>query len=214
MSDEPAWWRGQRPSEEPPTGWVSDELVTGRHAGRLPTPGSVRDGLRTLDFFRAQVSDVEIRLDDAHLGAAWSELDRCHFRQRVRPVTNEHGVAAQGSFGTRPTVYRGCTFERVRFKTLGGFVMGDARFEDCIFLDCRWEGHFADRANLLRCTFVGRMNGCVWFGGDAQGRRNVNEGNDFTRTVFTSNVAWRDDFPLDDQRWPDGFTPVVDDRNR
>lgn len=217
VSAEPAWWRGDPPPEDIPSGWAfPNELIRGQHAGRLENPGQFR-GLYGLGFFRAQISDVEIGLNDAHLSAGWSEFDRCHFRQRVRPITNEHGFAAQGSFGNQPTIYRHCTFERIRFKGLGGFSMGAARFENCTFLNCRWDGHFAHKAHLVECTFIGRMNGCVWFGrdddlgGDRQLRQNVNQNNDFTQTVFTANVAWRHDFPVNDQRWPGGFTPLVDD---
>jgi len=130
-------------------------------------------------------------------------------------VLNEHGVAAQGSFGNRPSIYRNCTFDRVRFKALGGFSMLSARFEDCTFLNCRWEGHFANDADLVNCTFIGRMNGCAWFGhgttpDGTTKRRNVIHGNDFTRTQFTDNVGWRLGFPISDQTWPEGFSPLID----
>ncbi len=174
--------------------------------------------LARLYFFRAAVTDVELWLNDVHLAVQWSEFDGCHFRQRVRPVLNSEGIAAQGTFATRPAVYRNCTFERVRFKGMGGFSMGVARFENCTFLNCRWEGHFAHDADLIDNRFIGRMNGCVWFGRSepasdvGAARRNVIHGNDFTETAFTSNVGWRFDFPLQDQRWPEGFVPIVDDR--
>ncbi|WP_156971227.1 hypothetical protein [Knoellia sinensis] len=148
------------------------------------------------------------------LSSAWSEFSDCRFRQRVRPILTEHGFAAQGSFGNGPSIYRGCTFERVRFKGLGGFSMMNARFEDCTFVNCRWEGHFAHAADLINCTFSGRMNGCVWFGHSGNpergGRRNVIRGNDFTQVVMTHNVGWRNGFPVSDQLWPEGHRPRVD----
>ena len=124
----------------------------------------------------------------------------------------EYGFAAQGSFANRPAIYRDCLFERVRFKTLGGFVTGAGRFENCTFVNCRWEGHFAYGADLIRCRFIGRMNGCVWGGTDlGTQRRSVITGNDFTEAKFSDNVAWRRKFPVTDQIWPDGRIPRVDD---
>jgi hypothetical protein len=136
----------------------------------------------------------------------WSEFEDCHFRQRVRPVLNEFGFAAQGSFAFRPAVYRNCTFERVRFKTLSGFNTGAGRFES------RWEGHFAYDTGLISCRFIGRMHGCVWSGtGRENSRRNVIIGNDLTEVKFTHNVGWRRDFPVTEQMWPAGFVPHVRD---
>jgi hypothetical protein len=167
-------------------------------------------GLHSLFFFNASVTEIELWLDEAHLAAAWSEFTNCHFRQRVRPVTHEQGISAQGSFANRPTLYRNCVFEGVRFKRLGGFNLSRGWYEDCTFLNCRWEGHFAHDASLVNCTFLGRMNGCGWFGESDRGA-NVVRGNDFTEVQFTDNVGWRRSFPLAQQHWPPGFQPLVDD---
>lgn len=218
VTGDPEWWRGAKPPDDVPSQWLSsrDECITGSHLGMLETPEPDSTGLRRLTFFRARVRGVELSLNDAHLTVAWSEFEQCHFRQRVRPVTNGQGFAAQGSLGAGPASYRGCTFERVRFKGMGGFSLGRARFEDCTFVNCRWEGHFAHDADLVDCTFIGRMNGCVWFGHgrdhDGSRRANVLRGNDFRQTDFTDNVGWRSDFPIREQSWPVGFTPHVDVR--
>lgn len=151
-----------------------------------------------------------MRLDDVALAVEWSEFHGWHLRQRVRPVLNARGFAAQGSFGNSPAVYRDCTFERIRFKGLGGFSMGRGWFENCVFVNCRWEGHFAHNAGLVSNRFIGRMNGCVWFGHSASGDRNIIRGNDFTQTEFTSNVGWRSDFPVPDQHWPTAYAPLID----
>ena len=128
-------------------------------------------------------------------------------------MTTRAGFAAQGSLGNSPALYSGCTFERIRFKTLGGFSLGRARFEDCTFLNCRWEGHLAQHADLVGNRFIGPMSGCVRLGndqaGDGAGPTTI-QGNDFSETRFTPNVAWRSRFPLDAQRWPAGFVPVID----
>lgn len=216
MTTDPDWWRGQKPPHTVPVewGWGNDGWITGRQEGALDGVHALESGQRRIAYFRAEVRDMELWLNDVHLAVTWSEFDNCHFRQRVRPVLNEYGVAAQGSFGNRPSIYRNCTFERIRFKGLGGFSMMSARFEDCTFVNCRWEGHFAHNADLLSCTFIGRMNGCVWFGQDVgpgnTERRNVIRGNDFTQTQFTDNVAWRFGFPISDQHWPPGFVPCID----
>jgi hypothetical protein len=96
-----------------------------------------RDGLRDLYVFDARVTGADLAMNDVRLTVEWSEFEYCHFTQKVRPVLNEHGFAAQGSFANNPAVYRNCTFERVRFKILGGFSMGQALFEGCTFLKCR-----------------------------------------------------------------------------
>ncbi|MGW5192870.1 hypothetical protein ACWEOO_26735 [Kribbella sp. NPDC004138] len=216
MNSNPGWWRGQSPPGQARDVAPADMLVSGPVTSIDLDAIAPRGGLRGVHFFQAAVSGVELWLNDISLVVEWSEFDNCHFRQRVRPVLNEYGVAAQGSFANRPAVYRDCTFERVRFKILGGFDTGAGRFENCTFVNCRWEGHFGYDADLIDCRFVGRMNGCVWGGtglkedSRGQGRRNVITGNDFTEVTFTDNVGWRRDFPVAYQVWPDGFVPVVD----
>jgi len=179
----------------------------------LPPPRAPGD-LRPLHFFKAHVSGASIEMNELHLFTEWSTFEDCHFTQRLKPILNEFGTAAQGSLGNRPTLYRNCTFERVRFKLMGGFSMGHALFENCTFLKCRWEGNFAYDAWLVNNRFVGKMNGCVWFGRGGQGPDgdlNLIRGNDFTETQFTPNVGWRDDFPIRDQLWPEDYTPRVRD---
>lgn len=209
--DFPEWWRGRRAPDA--CDWERPVLqgpLLGLDVDKTPLDEDT--GLRELRFFRARARGLELSLTDVHLTVGWSEFDRCTFRQRVRPVLNEAGIAAQGSFGNHASIYRSCTFERIRFKGLGGFSLGQARYEDCTFLNCRWEGSFARSADLVRCRFVGKMNGCVWFGEDPlrpeqQPRRNEVFGNDFTETVFTDNVDWRFNFPFGDQLFPSGYQP-------
>jgi uncharacterized protein YjbI with pentapeptide repeats len=210
MEELPDWWRGQLP---PPV-YDGPRPAFGGPLFSLDlaeAPVVEASGLHGVTFFDSRARGLDLELTDVHLSARWSEFDGCTFRQRVRPVLNARGFAAQGSFGTRPSIYRSCTFERVRFKTAGGFSMGQARFENCVFRNCRWEGHFAHSADLVGCTFVGKMNGCVWFGEERHPwqRRNEVRGNDFTGTVFTDNVGWRFNFPVADQIWPEGFQPTV-----
>lgn len=204
----PDWWRGQSPPDRPrgrPRDWA---LVTGA-VPSVPEGQFDEYGSRPLYFFGAAVADIELWLNDVHLPVEWSEFENAHFRQRVKPVTNERGFSAQGSFAISPALYRDCVFERVRFKQLGGFTLDWGWFENCRFINCRWEGHFARKASLVGCTFSGRMNGCAWSGRSDDGS-NVITGNDFTEVSFTDNVAWRDSFPIADQRWPPGFLPHVD----
>ena len=173
--------------------------------------------LEGLVIAQGHARGLTIALDDRHLLACWSEFDDCTFTQRRSgPVLNESGTAAQGALGWArgPSVYRRCRFVGVRFKGLGGFSMGAATFEDCLFDRCRFNGHFAYDADLINCRFLGKIDGCVWYGSDPEhpgGRRNDIRGNDFTGAVITPNVAWRGDFDLDAQRWPEGYTPAIDE---
>jgi hypothetical protein len=202
----PDWWRGEQPADAPARD-PRTRLVTG-DVRDIPEGERDPQGLRTLYFFRASVTDAELWLNDVHLVVEWSEFTNCHFRQRVKPITNEQGFSAQGSFANRQALYRSCVFERVRFKLLAGFSMSRGWYEDCTFLNCRWEGHFAHDASVVDSTFIGRMNGCVWFGESDRGP-NVIRGNDFSRARFTDNVAWRRSYPVGAQEWPSGFQPRV-----
>lgn len=210
MEEFPDWWRGTRP----PAAYDGERPVLEGGLFRLdPEVLPVWEGLRMLRFWRARGRGLEVDVSDLLLTVSWSEFDACTFRQRASgPVRNAHGNSAQGSFGHRPSVYRNCTFDRVRFKNAGAFGLGQARFEGCTFVHCRWEGSRAFEADLLRCRFVGRMNGCVWFGGhsrDGRFRRNEIHGNDFTEVRFADNVGWRDDFPSALQAYPEAYAPVA-----
>jgi hypothetical protein len=203
----PEWWRGEKPAKAPTHDPWPTRMLTG-DLDAIPEREVDPQGLRSWYFFRASVTDAELWLNDVHLAVEWSEFTNCHFRQRVKPITNEHGFSAQGSFANRQALYRNCVFERVRFKILAGFSMSQGWFEDCTFLNCRWEGHLAHDASVVSSTFIGRMNGCVWFGESDRGR-NVIRGNDFTQVQFTENVGWRRDYPVNSQRWPAGFHPRI-----
>jgi hypothetical protein len=169
------------------------------------------DGLRNVLFDRAAVHALTLPLDEVHLDCQWSSFDGCTFTQRSRRLHRD-GFEPQGSFGSRPSLYRDCRFVGVRFRLRAGFGVGEARFENCVFERCRFEEHFSDRADYVGCRFIGPVKMAVFFGCDPQsGRRNDITGNDFTQARFTDNVAWRRDFPLQHQHWPTGFTPLVDD---
>jgi hypothetical protein len=75
--------------------------------------------------------DTEQVLNEVSLAVEWSEFTDCHFRQRVKPIINDYGFSAQGSFANRPALYRNCVFERVRFKQLGGFNLTRGWYEGC-----------------------------------------------------------------------------------
>ena len=204
----PEWWRGEKPADEP-RGQLRRGILTGV-VDEIPSSDLDQYGSRPLYFFSAEVSDVNLSLDDVHLSVEWSEFSDCYFGQRVKPIINDQGFSAQGSFANSPAMYRNCTFERVRFKRLGGFNLSRGWFEGCSFINCRWEGHFAQDASLVDCTFMGKMNGCVWFGNSDRGE-NFLRGNDFTNVQFTDNVGWRRSFPVEQQLWPTGYMPPADD---
>jgi hypothetical protein len=110
VTERPTWWRGESPALAPRGHVGVCDVVTGRRSAITIPPVDHRTGLRDLYVFDAQVSEADLSLDDIHLSVEWSEFEDCHFRQRVRPALNEHGIAAQGSFANSPAVYRNCTF--------------------------------------------------------------------------------------------------------
>lgn len=211
----PAWWRETRPVPVPVypgsihlRGEISQEDI--------PDFPDRPSDLQGLVIEQGHAQGLTIALDDRHLLACWSEFDDCTFTQRRSGhVLNASGAAAQGTLGWAhgPSVYRRCRFVGVRFKILGGFSMGAAIFEDCVFDRCRFNGHFAYTADLINCRFLGKIDGCTWYGTAPEhdgGRPNDIRGNDFTEAVITPNVGWRGQFDLDRQLWPEGFVPTVD----
>jgi hypothetical protein len=206
----PDWWRGTTPHR---LSGASGTPIRGetREFGVSLLPADDRSPLRQVYFHEAHASEIEVVLDDLSLAVCWSEFERCTFRQGSRKL-NAEGFASQGSFGNRPSIYRGCTFVGVRFKILGGFTTGAARFVSCRFNRCRFNGHFSFSTDYIACTFTGKIDGGVWYGtvppghSDA-GRRNLITGNDFTDATFGANVDWRGDFDFAAQQWPDGYRP-------
>ena len=58
----------------------------------------------------------------------------------------------------RKSVYVGCTFERVKLRSLG-----IADFIDCRFIDCDFNTAFI-AASFSNCKFIGNVHGCVFCG--------------------------------------------------
>lgn len=212
----PKWWRGTEPTDLPAYGAMQLQ-------GRVEAidveviPLDPRDGLRALFLHRAHVTGITLPLDWMHLTVTWSEFDNCTFTQKGGRVLNEHGTSAQGSFGARPSIYRNCVFQSVRFKGLGGFNMMASRFENCTFIRCKFNGHNAFNADVVDCTFIGKIDGCNWYGtvpdhhNDA-GRRNEIINNDFSQATLTDNVGWRGEFDMNAQTWPSEGTPPRPDQ--
>jgi hypothetical protein len=198
----PDWWRGQTPDTIPvwtPETVVITGAVTKLDLGAVPL-GS--EHLRTVRFDQADCSGFDLPLDELHLVTMWSSFVECRFHQRSRRLHRE-GAEPQGSFATRPSVYRYCSFVGVRLRLRAGFSVGQARFEDCTFERCRFEEHFSFEADYVRCKFVGPMKTAVFYGRSPRtGRRNDIADNDFTGASLSDNVGWRGDFPLERQRWP------------
>jgi hypothetical protein len=208
----PEWWRGTTPKRLPSYGGalLSGEILEFDVAS-FPLDGTSL--LRAISFQEAAACGINIELDELSLAVCWSEFERCTVRQRSGRL-NAKGLAPQGSFGNRPSLYRDCTFTGVRFKTLGRFITGSARFVGCRFDRCHFNGHFSLTTDYIDCTFTGKIDGCAWSGtvpaGDAEaGRRNVITGNDFTGAELV-NVGWRDDFDFSAQRWPAGYQPTAE----
>lgn len=148
-------------SRTPATTWVTGHTLSIDYVVGTPSPET---DLRRVEFHRAHVVGRTIPLDWTALAVGWSEFERCVFTQRSRPILNQQGFSAQGSFAHHPSVFRGCRFEGIRFGSLGHFSLGRARFENCTFIRCRFTGSFADDADFVGCTFVGKIDGGAWFG--------------------------------------------------
>lgn len=211
----PTWWRDTTPSDMPAYGALQ---LQGRvYALDLDgVPVDPHSGLSGLFFHKASVSGVTVPLDWMNLTVTWSEFDSCTFTQKGGRVLNEHGFSAQGSLGTRPSIYRNCVFQGVRFKGLGGFNMRAARFENCTFIRCKFNGHRAYETDLVNCKFIGKIDGCIWYGTAPEpghqhdaGRRNEIINNDFSEATLTDNIGWRGNFDIDSQIWPAGAKPSL-----
>lgn len=212
----PKWWRDTKPTDLPAYGALQLQgKVDALDLDAVPVdPGS---GLRDLFFHRAHVTGLTIPLDWMHLTVTWSEFDNCTFTQKGGGILNEHGTSAQGSLAARPSIYRNCVFQGVRFKGLGGFNMMASRFENCDFLQCKFNGHNATETDLVNCRFIGKIDGCNWFGTVPEhehdaGRRNDIANNDFSQATLTDNIGWRGHFDIDSQIWPPGASPSLLDR--
>lgn len=201
----PDWWRGQTPVDSRHSradAVVISGAVSSFDPQEVPLGAQL---LRRARFERARCSGLTISLDELRLQSFWSEFQDCRFSQRGRRVHDE-GAEPQGSFGNRPSRYTACTFTGVRFRLRAGFSPGQARFEACVFEDCRFEEHFSPDADYIRCQFVGPVRTAVFFGvSPTTGRRNQIEENDFSAADLGEGVAWRAEFPIDRQRWPAGY---------
>lgn len=178
------------------------------------TPGR-RAPLATYAFDGVRAVGSEFDLSEVALTIQHGQFDDCRFVQRRRPAGD--GTWGQGSLARRPTTYRDCVFEGVRFRVRAGFTVGAARFERCSFLRCDFGEHFSFCADYIGCTFAGAIKKAVFYGRapdghSCDGKSNVITGNDFTAATF-GDVGLRGGVPIEDQRWPRGIDPdsLVDD---
>jgi hypothetical protein len=86
------------------------------------------------------------------------------------------------------------------------FTLGEARFEDCTFLDARIRGWLAHEADFVGCRFRGTIDLCRFFGRAPDRRwfrikRNEYRGNDF-REVELIWSSFEAGIPIDEQLWP------------
>ncbi len=158
--------------------------------------------LRSVQFRRASVEGVELHLDELQLSVLGSEFDGCSFVQRSRRLHRD-GAEPQGSFGHRAgSTYRRCVFRGVRLRTLAGFSVGHALFEDCTFERCKFSGTFSHDADFVRCRFIGPVKGAVFSGTSPEtGARNEFVDNDFTRAEL-DDVDFRNGIDLTRQSFP------------
>ena len=121
-------------------------------------------------------------------------------------------VASLGWVGR--TVYRRCTFDGADLHQvldtssprMMALDLGEARFEDCTFLDARIRGWLAHEAEFVGCRFRGTIDECRFFGTAPDRRwfrikRNEYSGNDF-REVELIWTSFEAGIPIDEQLWP------------
>ncbi len=166
--------------------------------------------LASYAFDEARAVGVELDLSLVSLTVQRSVFEGCRFVQGRRPASD--GTWAQGNLGRRPTVYRNCTFDRVRFRIRGGFSTGDAVFEDCEFRRCSFREFFAHGTTFVRCRFEGPIDNAVFYGTvpaemPRAGEVNRYVDNDFTGAVLGS-VSLRGGIDAGQQRWPAGVDPA------
>jgi hypothetical protein len=117
----------------------------------------------------------------------------------------------------RRSVYRRCSFDGASLRQVVGkpsalwmaFSLGEARFEDCTFLDAKIRGWLAHEAEFVRCRFRGTIDRCRFFGrqlerrwfGLLPPRRNEYVDNDFrdVQFVWSGFVG----IPIRNQLWPE-----------
>ena len=173
-------------------------------------PGRVAP-MATYAFDGAVARQARFDLTDVHLTVQNSQFDECAFRQLRRPASD--GTWGQGSLARRVSVYRGCTFEGVRFRAREGFSVGVARFEQCTFQQCDFGEHFSFCADYIECVFVGPVQRAVFYGAapdghSCDGKVNVFQGNDFAEAELV-DVGFRGGVDLGAQRWTDGLDPTA-----
>ena len=118
------------------------------------------------------------------------------------------------SLGDGPTVYRRCTFDGADLQQvlatnsprMMALTLGEARFEECTFLDARIRGWLAHEAEFVGCRFRGTIDRCRFFGRASYRRwfrikHNEYSGNDFREVEFIWS-RFEDGIPIDDQLWP------------
>lgn len=210
---DPAWWRGYRPTERAPEWRPPGTVTLTGEVTRVDLSEAPLDDtmLRHVDFAHAEVRGVELALDEVRMSAYWSTFEDCVLRQRSRRLHPE-GWEPGGLLAWRPTVYRRCRFVGLRFRRNNGVDMARARFEDCVFERCTWNVNIVE-TDMLRCRIVGPMASVVFFGwsrgADDRWRRNEWVDNDFTDAVIPErNIDFLYDFPVDQQRWPAGYSPI------
>ncbi len=119
-------------------------------------------------------------------------------------------LGARTSVLLRKSIYIGCTFERVKLRSLG-----IADFIGCTFIDCDFKTAFI-AASFAKCKFIGKIYGCVFCGpnydsyfyGDKLSYWVSNKGRlndvDFSESILT-DVDFRGGIDLSTVLFPDSY---------
>lgn len=110
----------------------------------------------------------------------------------------------------RKTVYRNCTFERVKLRDFG-----IADFYDCSFINCDFQSAFIT-ASFTHCNFIGKISDCVFCGPQYKRYYYMNQLNywvsnkgrlhdvDFTKATLT-DVDFRGAIDLSTTKFPTDY---------
>lgn len=147
-----------------------------------------------------QVAESYAGLKHASFGALGCTFEGCDF-SKMRPDSISFAS------GREPTRYIQCRFDGSKFKNV---IAGQARFEDCTFLEVDIKGLFAHSAEFINCVFSGLLRASVFFGRvvgsdreDTTRVTNEFRGNDFSAMRFI-DVGFRQGIDLSLQRLPEG----------
>lgn len=168
--------------------------------------GRLNVGSKHVEFDGAHVIDVDLSgMSFESFRVRESTFERCDFRRFRSPKT----VPAFGSQAPRQTVYRECRFENADLRHP---LLGEARFERCVFDGAKIERWASTHAEFVDCHFAGKIVSSNFCGRapdvstyvrrtPGRERRNEFRDNDFSSAELV-DTAFKFGIDIAAQRWP------------